>query len=61
MQFSKESIERYKKIHKEKYGEDLSDEKAIEAKTNLIGFFGLLLEVDTRMNPQRYKSMKKRI
>ena len=30
-----------------------------EAKNNLLGFFDLLLKIDKRVNPQRYKSKKK--
>lgn len=29
-----------------------------EAKQNLVGFFSLLLEVDRRNNPERYKNNK---
>ena len=29
-----------------------------EAKNNLLGFFDLLLKIDGRVNPQRYKSKK---
>jgi len=32
-----------------------------EARNNLLGFFSLLLKVDRRINPQRYKSKKKKI
>ena len=29
-----------------------------EARNNLLGFFNLLLKIDRRINPQRYKSEK---
>jgi hypothetical protein len=32
-----------------------------EAKNNLLRFFDLLLKIDRRINPQRYKSEKKKI
>ncbi len=32
-----------------------------EAKRNAVGFFSLLLKVDMRINPQRYKSKKQKI
>ena len=32
-----------------------------EARNNLLGFFSLLLEIDMRINPKRYKSKKKKI
>lgn len=35
--------------------------KLEEAKNNLSGFFDLLLKVDRRVNPQRYKLEKKKI
>ena len=30
-----------------------------EAKNNLLGFFDLLLKIDRKINPQRYKLRKK--
>jgi len=32
-----------------------------KAKNNLLGFFDLLLKIDRRVNPQRYKLKKKKI
>jgi len=32
-----------------------------EARNNLLRFFSLLLKIDMRINPQRYKSRKKKI
>lgn len=36
------------------------DKEYWEARQNLFGFFGLLLEVDKRVNPQLYKKQKKK-
>lgn len=32
-----------------------------EAKNNLLGFFDLLLKIDRRVNPQRYKLKRRKI
>ena len=32
-----------------------------EANNNLLGFFDLLLKIDMRINPQRYKLKRKKI
>ena len=32
-----------------------SKKESEEAKNNLLGFFDLLLKIDRRVNPQRYK------
>jgi len=38
-----------------------NNERGLEgAKNNLLGFFDLLLKIDRRINPQRYKSKKKK-
>ena len=37
-----------------------TDAEASEAANNLVGFFDLLLKVDMRNNPQRYKPKKKK-
>ena len=38
-----------------------SEKELEEARNNLLGFFGLLLKIDMRTNPQKYKSKKKKI
>ncbi len=48
MNISQERIESYKKMHKKETGEDISDEEAREQSERLVGFFQLLLEIDTR-------------
>ena len=35
--------------------------EAEEARNNLLGFFNVLLNIDRRINPQRYKLRKKKI
>lgn len=39
--------------------EKIKKKEASEAAYNLLGFFDLLLKIDRRVNPQRYKSKKK--
>lgn len=34
---------------------DQKKEKQFEAEQNLFGFFGLLLEIDKRINPEEYR------
>jgi len=45
---SKESIEEYKKIYKDKFGKEISDQEALEQGTNLLNFFKLLYDCDRR-------------
>jgi len=59
-QVSKERIEELQKIIKKDYGKKLTNTEASEAANNLIGFFSLLLKVDRRTNPQRYKKPEKK-
>ena len=37
---------------------ELKEESDFEARQNLLGFFGLLLEVDKRLNPNLYQRDK---
>jgi len=37
-----------------------SKRRSEEAKNNLLGFFDLLLKIDRRTNPQRYKLKKEK-
>lgn len=57
MKISEETKETFKKD----YGRKLSNKEASEAAYNLLGFFNLLLKIDKRVNPQKYKSKKKKI
>ena len=45
---SEKSIQKFKKIFKEDYGVEYSDEEAREAAENLVGFFDLLYKIDKR-------------
>ncbi len=47
---------KFKKEEKKQNNERESD----EAKNNLLGFFNLLLKIDGRVNPQKYKSKNKK-
>ena len=51
---SKERILEWQELFKEEYGKELSFAEAEEAANNLVGFFGLLLKIDMRENPQNY-------
>jgi len=61
MQISEETIKRFQKIFEKDYGRELSKKEAYEAAYNLLGFFDLLLKIDRRVNPQRYKLKRKKI
>lgn len=61
MQLSTEQIEEFKRIFKEVYNIDLTDEDARESAHNLVGLMKTLLTVDTRLqhwNEQLKKSPK---
>lgn len=46
----------FKKVEKKK-----DNERGLEeVRNNLLNFFDLLLKIDMRVNPQRYKSKKKK-
>lgn len=45
---SKENMEKFKKLFKEEYGVEYTDQEAYEAASNLVGFFKLLHEIDIR-------------
>ncbi len=59
MHISEETVKRFQEIFEKDYGRKLSKKEAFGAAYNLLGFFDLLLKVDMRENPQRYKSKKK--
>lgn len=50
---SKELIVELQKIAKEKQNKDLSFEEASNAAENLVGFFDLLLKIDSRNNKDK--------
>jgi len=56
---SEERIEKFRKMFKKDYGKKLTKIEVSEAAYNLLGFFDLLLKIDIRVNPQRYRSKKK--
>jgi hypothetical protein len=59
VQISEETIKRFQEIFEKDYGRELSTKEVYEAACNLLGFFDLLLRIDRRINPHRYKSKKK--
>ena len=61
MQISEETVKRFQEIFEKDYGKKLSKKEAFEAAYNLLGFFDLLLRVDRRVNPQRYKPKERKI
>jgi len=48
MSISDKYIQEFKKIYKDKYGEELTDEKAREMGENLVGFFGILYDLHVK-------------
>ena len=54
------TVKRFQEIFEKDYGKKLSKKEAFEAAYNLLGFFDLLLKIDKRINPQRYKLKKKK-
>ena len=60
VQLSKERILEWQKIFKEKWGVEYTFAEATEATSNLVGFFDLLLKIDTRENPQNYTKKSKK-
>ena len=61
MQISEEIIKSFQETFKKEDGKKLSKKEASEAAYNLLGFFDLLLKIDRRVNPQRYKLKRKKI
>lgn len=59
MQLSERTIKKWQDIFEKDYGRKLTKKEAFEAAHNLLGFFDLLLKIDRRVNPRRYKSKKK--
>ncbi len=48
MALSKQTVDEFKKIFKEEYGVEYTDQEAWEAAHNLVGFFDLLHKIDQR-------------
>jgi len=61
MQILEETIKGFQKIFEKDYGRKLSKKEDFEAIHNLLSFFDLLLKIDRRVNPQRYRSKRKKI
>ncbi len=55
MEISKERVLELQKIFEKDYKRKLSYKEAHEAAHNLIGFFDLLLKIDKRNKPEKYK------
>lgn len=53
MAISKETIQEFRDIVKEEYGDDISLEDASETLHNLVGYFNLLHKIDTRDNNEK--------
>ena len=60
MKISEKRIIELQKIFKEEYGKKLSFAEAKEVSNNLVGYFDLLLKIDRRNNPEKYKKINKR-
>ena len=61
MRFSEEQIKEWQDIFEKDYGKKFSRQETFEAANNLVAFFDLLLKIDRRVNPQRYKLKRKKI
>ncbi len=46
--------EKDKQFYENLAGEPLSEQEAFEAKSNFVGFFDLLFEIDQRINEKNY-------
>jgi len=57
MPLTEEQVKNFQKIFKDEHGKELSYKEAYEAGENLIGFFKLLWEIDSR-NSQKEKESK---
>jgi len=57
MSLSKESVEKFQKIFKEQYGEDMSYEDAYESGSNLVGLFEILVKSQMEEN-KRIEKLK---
>jgi hypothetical protein len=49
---NREDTEAHRRYFRENYGVEYTDEEAIDAWRNLVGFFDLLLKVDRRIQAQ---------
>ena len=52
-----QTVESFKKMFKEQYGVEYSDQEAWEATNNLLGAFDLLLQMDRKQHPENYVKM----
>ena len=50
---SKQAIEEYQKIMKEKFGQDITPAEAEEQGTRLLKFFEILIKIDQRKKNKR--------
>ncbi|MFA7194074.1 MAG: hypothetical protein WC087_04125 [Candidatus Paceibacterota bacterium] len=48
------TVTSFKKMFKDEYGVEYSDQEAYEATHNLLGAFELLLQMDREQNPENY-------
>lgn len=55
VQLSKEAIEKFKKLIKQEYGVEYTDQQALESGTKLVNLFATLLKWDRKQNPNLYK------
>ncbi len=58
MEPTPEGLKEFKKIYKEEYGTDLTDEEANKEGSNLLNFFKLLIEIDRRNKKVKEKDDK---
>lgn len=54
MNLSDKTVQEYKKIFKEEYGQDLTNAEAREQGERLVKFFEILIRVDRRIQKSKY-------
>lgn len=57
---SEKEIKEYQRIHKEVYGTEISYQEAYDQGLRLINFISLLLKIEMRNNPEKYRKSKNR-
>lgn len=53
MFISDKTVQEFKKVFKKEYNAKFTDAQAREAATNLVGFFDLLMQIDSRIKKEK--------
>jgi hypothetical protein len=59
MQFTKEQLDKFKRIYKEEYNEDISDSQALEMATNLITLLKIVYQPMTETEYNQLQESRK--